>query len=284
MPPPRTTHTDDLVDRREEHRHAAGTMSAAAPADVPTGTRTVADGRVVPEATVARLPAYLQALHAFAEQGVGIVSSQALAERVNVSAAMLRKDLSQLGSYGTRGVGYDVANLVHEISAVLGLEHDWPVAIVGVGNLGRALAHYGGFSSRGLSVAALFDVEDDVVGTVVNDHTVHHVREIGRLVAERGVRIAVVATPGSAAQSACEALVAAGVTGILTFAGSTLVVPPSVTVRAVDLSSELQILGFHEQRKHSAVLGPLPAPGEDGGAGPDTRTGGMVRQAVGDGR
>ncbi len=224
------------------------TASPAAPA---------VDG--VPEATVQRLPTYLQALHALASAGVTTVSSSELAESVHVSAAMLRKDLSHLGTYGTRGVGYDVATLVHEMSAVLGLEHDWPVAIVGVGNLGRALAHYGGFSSRGLSIAALFDADPSVVGTEVNGHTVHHVDEVPALVARRGVRIAVVATPAAAAQPTCDALVAAGVTSILTFAGATVRVPAGVTVRAVDLSSELQILGFHEQRKRSALLGELPA-------------------------
>jgi redox-sensing transcriptional repressor len=223
--------------------------------------------RGVPEATIARLPTYLQALHALADEGTSTVSSQELAERVHVSAAMLRKDLSQLGSYGTRGVGYDVATLVHEMSAVLGLEHDWPVAIVGVGNLGRALAHYGGFSSRGLSIAALFDADPSVVGTEVNGHTVNHVDDVPGLIGERGVRIAVIATPAAAAQATCDALVAAGVTSILCFAGAAVRVPDGVTVRAVDLSSELQILGFHEQRKRSDVLGPLRPPTEGRTAG-----------------
>jgi redox-sensing transcriptional repressor len=218
------------------------------------------EARGVPAATVARLPLYLQALHALADQGIATVSSQELAELVHVSAAMLRKDLSQLGSYGTRGVGYDVATLVHEMSGVLGLEHDWPIAIVGVGNLGRALAHYGGFSSRGLSIAALFDTDPAVVGTQVNGHSVHHVDELAALLPARGVRIAVVATPASAAQTTADLLVAAGISSILCFAGAAVRVPDGVTVRAVDLSSELQILGFHEQRKHSAVLGPLRPP------------------------
>lgn len=224
------------------------------------GSRTPEDGLLpdkgVPEATVARLPTYLQALHALADEGTSTVSSQELADHVHVSAAMLRKDLSQLGSYGTRGVGYDVSTLVHEMSAVLGLEHDWPVAIVGVGNLGRALAHYGGFSSRGLSVAALFDVDPVVVGTEVNGHTVHHIDSVAALVRERSVRIAVIATPASAAQTTSDVLVAAGITSILCFAGAAVRVPGDVTVRAVDLSSELQILGFHEQRKRSDVLAP----------------------------
>lgn len=239
-----------------------------APKDGLVGLRAAGDagtggGNGVPEATIGRLPTYLQALHGLADEGITTVSSQELADRVHVSAAMLRKDLSQLGSYGTRGVGYDVATLVHEMSAVLGLEHDWPVAIVGVGNLGRALAHYGGFSSRGLSIAALFDADPDVVGSEVNGHEVHHVDDVPALVRDRGVRIAVIATPASAAQATCDALVAAGVTSVLCFAGAAVRVPEGVTVRAVDLSSELQILGFHEQRKRSDVLGPLRPPADD---------------------
>ncbi|MFC3689160.1 redox-sensing transcriptional repressor Rex [Aquipuribacter hungaricus] len=237
---------------------APGEVPADVAADVPaesTGAR-----RGVPAATVGRLPLYLQALHALADDSITTVSSQELAELVHVSAAMLRKDLSQLGTYGTRGVGYDVPTLVHEMSAVLGLEHDWPVAIVGVGNLGRALAHYGGFSSRGLSIAALFDADPAVVGTEVNGHVVHAVDDLAELVPARGVRIAVVATPAAAAQQTADRLVAAGITSILCFAGAALRVPDGVTVRAVDLSSELQILGFHEQRTRSAVLGPLRPP------------------------
>jgi len=259
---------------RSGRRAADGPRSggqADAAADV-TGAGIVgadaASRRGVPEATVARLPLYLQALHALADDSTATVSSQELAELVHVSAAMLRKDLSQLGSYGTRGVGYDVAHLVHEMSGVLGLEHDWPVAIVGVGNLGRALAHYGGFSSRGLSVAALFDADPAVVGTEVNGHVVHHLEALAHLVPACGVRIAVIATPAAAAQDTADRLVAAGVSSILCFAGAAVRVPADVTVRAVDLSSELQILGFHEQRKRSDVLGPLPPPvGRAGGVG-----------------
>ncbi|WP_336923822.1 redox-sensing transcriptional repressor Rex [Aquipuribacter sp. SD81] len=261
------------ADVREHRRSEAG-ADAGSP---PVAGSTTAPAAGVPEATVGRLPTYLQALHGLADAGVTTVSSQELAETVHVSAAMLRKDLSHLGSYGTRGVGYDVATLVHEMSGVLGLEHDWPVAIVGVGNLGRALAHYGGFSSRGLSIAALFDADPAVVGTVVNGRTVHHVDTAAALVRERGVRIAVVATPAAAAQSACDLLVAAGVTSILCFAGGTVRVPAGVTVRAVDLSSELQILGFHEQRKRSDVLDDVPAvvrpAARLAGRGPDARGG-----------
>ncbi len=219
---------------------------------------TAGSGRPIPGATVARLPVYLQALHACVDEGVIVISSRELAERVDVSPAMLRKDLSHLGAHGTRGVGYDVGDLVHAISAVLGLEHDWPVAVVGVGNLGKALARYGGFAERGLSVAALFDVDPAVVGTVVDGHRVSHLAELSRLSQERGIRIAVLATTAAAAQAAADALVAAGVTSILNLAAVPLVVPAQVTVRQVDLSSELQILGFHQQRRESALLTAVP--------------------------
>jgi redox-sensing transcriptional repressor len=123
----------------------------------------------VPEATVARLPLYLRALHALAERGLTTVSSEALAGASGVGSAKLRKDLSHLGSYGTRGVGYDVDELVRHISAALGLGRRWAVVLVGVGNLGHALAGYGGFDERGFRVVGLFDVDPARVGEQVGD-------------------------------------------------------------------------------------------------------------------
>ena len=120
--------------------------------------------RGIPEATVARLPVYLRALHGLAERGIATVSSEELAAAAGVNSAKLRKDLSHLGSYGTRGVGYEVEYLVYQISRELGLTQDWAVAIIGLGNLGRALAGYGGFASRGFRMAALLDAEPGIVG------------------------------------------------------------------------------------------------------------------------
>src|SRR6202158_366832 len=125
----------------------------------------------IPEATIARLPVYLRVLYAFAEQDVATVSSDELAAAAGVNSAKLRKDLSHLGSYGTRGVGYDVDYLVYQVSRELGLTQDWPVLIVGAGNLGRALANYGGFASRGFRIAALLDCDPSVVGSVIARHT-----------------------------------------------------------------------------------------------------------------
>jgi redox-sensing transcriptional repressor len=204
---------------------------------------------------VSRLPVYLRALHALAEAGTLTVSSETLASAAGVSAAKLRKDLCQLGSFGTRGVGYDVPLLVACISSALGLTRHWPVVLVGVGNLGQALAGYGGFASRGFRVAALLDVDPHRVGTEVAGVVVSPLAELEAVVAGLGGRvIGVIATPASAAQAVADRLVAAGVTSILNFAPVVLSVPAQVEVRKVDLALELQILSFHQARR------PAPAP------------------------
>jgi redox-sensing transcriptional repressor len=192
---------------------------------------------------------YLRALTSFAEQGVATVSSQALADAAGVGPAKLRKDLSHLGSYGTRGVGYEVDYLVYQISRELGLTQDWRVVIVGIGNLGHALANYGGFASRGFTVAALLDADPDVVGERVAGITVRSVGEREDVVAAERVRIGELATPAAVAQEMCDRMVAAGITSVLNFAPVVLQVPAGVELRKVDLSTELQILAFHEQRK-----------------------------------
>jgi redox-sensing transcriptional repressor len=216
-------------------------------------------GRAVPEATVARLPVYLRTLTALVERGVATVSSEELAVEAGVNSAKLRKDLSHLGSYGTRGVGYDCQYLVYQISRELGLAEDWRVAIVGIGNLGHALANYGGFASRGVSVVALLDNDPDVVGENVAGLTVVPMTDLEQVLTERGVSIGVIATPGPAAQEVCDRMVAGGVTSILNFAPTVLQVPDDVVVRRVDLSTELQILAFHEQRRQAEREVPDPS-------------------------
>jgi redox-sensing transcriptional repressor len=203
----------------------------------------------VPDATVARLPVYLRALGLLSDEGVSTVSSEELATAAGVNSAKLRKDLSYLGSYGTRGVGYDVDYLVYQVSRELGLTQDWSVVIVGLGHLGHALANYGGFASRGFAIRALLDADPDIVGTEVAGLRVEHIDRLEEVVRRSTVAIAVIATPASVAQTACDRLVAAGVSSILNFAPTVLVVPDHVEVRKVDMSIELQILAFHEQRK-----------------------------------
>ena len=219
--------------------------------------------RRIPEATVARLPVYLRILYDLAADRVASVSSERLAELAGVNAAKVRKDLSYLGSYGTRGVGYEVDYLTYQMSRELGLTHDWPVVIVGAGNLGQALANYAGFDERGFPVAAVVDVDPAKVGTMIGRVPVRHLDDLPELVGAGG-SIGVIATPATAAQEAADRLVGAGVTAILNFAPHILNVPRGVTVRKVDLAVELQILSFYQRRRS---LGPVTALVDD--AAPD---------------
>lgn len=207
--------------------------------------------RRIPEATVARLPLYYRALLDTAEREVATISSERLAELAGVNAAKVRKDLSYLGSYGTRGVGYDVEYLLHEISRELGLTRDWPVVIVGIGNLGRALANYRGFGARGFRVVALVDANAELVGQRFGDLVVEDVEDLDRIVSEREIAIAILATPAAVAQEVSDRLVAAGVTSILNFAPAVISVPDGVSLRKVDLAIELQILSFYQLRRFS---------------------------------
>lgn len=205
--------------------------------------------RDIPDATVARLPGYLRALGQLAAVDVVSVSSEELAHSAGVSSAKLRKDLSHLGSYGVRGVGYDVAHLSYQISRALGLTHDWPVVIVGMGNLGRALASYGGFATKGFQVVALLDRDPAVVGHKVDDLVIQPMAALDALVTPGEACIGVIATPAASAQQVADLLVGAGTSSILNFAATVIQVPEGVHMRKVDLSTELQILAFHEQQR-----------------------------------
>ncbi len=242
-------------DRAARGAAPGGKRSAIRPG---AGVRTSAagPGHSIPDATIARLPIYLRALYALAGRDVATVSSEELAAAAGVNSAKLRKDLSHLGSYGTRGVGYDVDYLVYQVSRELGLTQDWPVLIVGAGNLGRALANYGGFASRGFRIAALVDSDPAVVGSMIGRHTVRAAADIEDIIRRFDVAIGVIATPAPVAQNVCDRLVAAGVPSILNFAPVVLSVPCGVEVRKVDLSIELQILAFHAQRRGAAVRQP----------------------------
>ncbi len=205
--------------------------------------------RPIPEATVGRLPVYLRALVEMAERGRSTVSSETLAEAAGVNSAKVRKDLSYLGSYGTRGVGYDVAYLIHQIRRELGLTQDWPVLIAGIGNLGHALARYRGFAERGFRIVALVDSDSQKLGEVVEGVRVRAVEEMPHLVKRHEVAIGMICTPASGAQEVADRMVDAGIRSILNFAPAHINVPAHVSVRKVDLSLELQILAFYEQRK-----------------------------------
>lgn len=243
------------------HKDGAGKKTDVTHADGERVAREDAD-RVtpgIPEATVARLPVYLRALVGLAERGVTTCSSEELASAAGVNSAKLRKDLSYLGSYGTRGVGYDVEYLRYQIARVIGVTSDWGVVIVGIGNLGHALANYSGFSTRGFRVVALLDNDPSRLGPIPGAHSgdleVRLIDELEEVARETDIAIGVIATPGEAAQDVCDRLVAAGVTSILNFAPAVLCVPDGVDVRKVDLSIELQILAYHEQRKSLVAEG-----------------------------
>jgi len=216
----------------------------------------LANGRRIPEATVARLPEYLRLLTESLDAGVANLSSEELADLAGVNAAKVRKDLSYLGTYGVRGVGYEVEYLIYQVRRELGLDHDWPVVIVGAGNLGQALAGYGGFRDRGFPVAGIVDTDITKVGSTIGGVVVRSVDDLRTIVRAAKVSIGVVATPAVAAQDAADRLVGAGITSILNFAPVLLNVPASVSVRKVDLAVELQILSYYEQRRISADRAP----------------------------
>jgi redox-sensing transcriptional repressor len=207
------------------------------------------DPAQIPEATVARLPLYLLALQDLAADHVSTVSSGELAELAGVNAAKVRKDLSHFGSYGTRGVGYAVEYLVFNIRRALGLTHDLPTVIVGMGNLGRALANYGGFVERGFLIAGVFDADESKVGTRIGDLVVQDLSALPEVIARSDTSIGVIATPAAVAQQVADELVAAGITSILNFAPTVLATPDDIAVRKVDLAMELQILSFYNEHR-----------------------------------
>ena len=237
MPP-----TETRASSSAARTTSSGTGGSRAPVSLSSGPD-------LPPATVARLPVYLRELNLLSRTGVEVVSSGALAEAVGVGPAQLRKDLSHLGSYGTRGVGYDVAVLQAQLGREMGSAHEWPVVVVGIGNLGRALAGYSGFSSRGFRIVALVDPNPDLIGREINGIEITDLADLEGVVARTKAVIAVLATPAEAAQAVADRLVYQGVTSILNFAASVLTVPDRVTVRKVDLGQELQILAYHELRK-----------------------------------
>ena len=204
--------------------------------------------RPVPEVTVERLPLYLQCLDSLDPEQTNVASDE-LAALAGVNPAKVRKDLSYLGTFGVRGVGYDVEHLRFQIRVELGLESDWPIVIVGVGNLGRALASYGGFGERGFRVMALFDVDPEKVGTSFQGTEILPLSSLAEVVQSNGPTIGVVATPASAAQEVATAMAEAGIRSVLNFAPVVLDLPDHIGLRTVDLSTELQVLSFYLHRQ-----------------------------------
>lgn len=198
----------------------------------------------IPAATIARLPVYLRCL-----SDLGSVdeqcSSDELAAAAGVNSAQVRKDFSYLGSYGKRGVGYDIDDLTAQLRKVLGLTRKHPVMIVGAGNLGTALANYKGIDTWGFDIASIVDIDNAKIGRTVDGLTVESVDDIARIVTDRSIEIGIITTPASAAQGIAERFADAGVTSILNFAPTVLRPPEGVTIRRVDIATSLGILAFH---------------------------------------
>ncbi|HEY5856421.1 MAG TPA: redox-sensing transcriptional repressor Rex [Aldersonia sp.] len=233
---------------------------------VSTPARPAAGVRDLPQATVTRLAGYLRVLVAMADDGMGIVSSEELAAAAGVGSAKLRKDLSFLGPNGVRGVGYDVAHLRARIEHTLGLDQEHRVVLVGVGNLGRALAGYGGFGRRGFTIVGLFDSDPVVVGTSVAGVRVRDVAELAQACAALEPTIGVIAVPDLVAQQICDVLVAAGLRCVLSFAQVSPSTSDQVEIRRVDLAMEMQMLSFSSAR-NEAVSSAAHAMGRSGGEG-----------------
>lgn len=198
----------------------------------------------VPEATVMRLSVYSRFLEQTEGEGIVTVSSADIAEGLGVTPAQVRKDLAYFGEFGTRGVGYNVSNLYHTITWILGLNQEWPIVLVGAGKLGSALASYQGFLGRGFCIVGIFDNDPRKVGQVLGSVKVLPIEKLGEVVQSRGVKIGIITVPASAAQEVAERLVAAKVKAILNFSPCVLNVPNHVFVRNVDFSLNLEVLTF----------------------------------------
>jgi redox-sensing transcriptional repressor len=197
---------------------------------------------------VARLPVYQRILEELLRSGTTTVSSELLASAAQVNAAKVRKDLSLLGSFGTRGAGYDAAFLIEQIDRRLGLDRIWPMVIAGIGHLGRALARSQGFAARNFRVAALLDSDPAIIGERVDGVVVRHPDDLPEIAGEEPLAIGVITTPASAAQRVADQMVGAGVRSILNFAPRVLEAPADVLLRYVDLSIELQVMSFYLSR------------------------------------
>ena len=199
----------------------------------------------IPEMTIRRLSIYTRCLLQLEEDDVKTISSQELAERFNLNSAQVRKDLAYFGEFGVRGIGYYVSGLKAELQRILGLDREWPVALVGLGNLGSALFHYKGFSRQGFRIAIVFDDDPAKAGREIGGVPIVSTRDVAREVKARAIQIAVIAVPADAAQGVADQLVAAGIKAALNFAPARLRVPKDARLKNVDLSIELETLSFY---------------------------------------
>lgn len=200
---------------------------------------------VISKATIDRLPLYFRTLRILHEEGQEIISSEELGQRLAVTPEQIRKDLASFGQFGKKGVGYYVRELIRNISEILGLHHNWNLAVVGVGHLGWALANYPNFKSLGFNLVAIFDVDPEKIGQTINGICIDHVEEMEKLIQERNVHIGIISVPEANAQKVADRLVASGIKGIWNFAPRKILVPPNIRIVNEDLSVGLTSISYH---------------------------------------
>lgn len=203
---------------------------------------------VISKATIDRLPLYFRTLRLVQDEGIDIISSDELGRRLSITPEQIRKDLAAFGQFGKKGVGYYVNELKHRVGEILGLDHHWNIAIVGIGHLGAALANYQNFIALGFNLVALFDQDPKVVGLTVNHLPVSHISEFPAIAQKRNINIAILAVPAVFAQEAADRIIASGVSGIWNFAPVKLQIPEGIHIVNEDLSVGLSSLSYHLTR------------------------------------
>ena len=203
---------------------------------------------IISKATIDRLPRYFRTLRLAQDEGIDVISSEELGRRLGITPEQIRKDLASFGQFGKKGVGYYVNELKRNVGSILGLDHHWNIAVVGIGHLGAALANYQNFVTLGFRLVALFDQDPKVIGTVQNHVKVEDISDLPRIVRDRHVDIGIIAVPAAFAQDVADRLVAAGVKGIWNFAPIKMQVPDSMHIVNEDLSVGLSRLSYHITR------------------------------------
>jgi redox-sensing transcriptional repressor len=201
--------------------------------------------KTIPDIVIGRLPQYLRSLQRMAREGRLVTSSQELGERLGISAAQIRKDLSQFGEFGKQGTGYQIPFLIEQIQKILHIDHDWDVVVVGAGDIGSALARYKGFSNRGFRVCMICDADPSKVGGKIGDFTILDYANIGEQIRQSGIKIAMLAVPANQAQEVANTLIEAGIRAILNYAPISLNVPPHIYVQYIDPSNHLQRMTYY---------------------------------------
>ncbi len=203
------------------------------------------DQRPIPDIVVGRLPIYLRSLQRMSQEGRLVTSSQEMSERLGISAAQIRKDLSQFGEFGKQGTGYNIEYLASQIKAILNVDRVWDMAVVGAGDIGSAVARYQGFANRGFQVTMIFDNDPEKIGTTIGPFTVQDYSRLSEIIPEAGIMVAMIAVPAFSAQDVADELVKAGVKAILNYAPLNINVPEGIHVQHTDPVTHLQRMTYY---------------------------------------